>query len=233
MEFTLENIRIDPENYHRQIPKYDSLLFDRFDLDIWSPEDYPIVRLNLSDEIEYYFNSVSPNSKMIRFSKEVNSRGNWFQIPRSALFLEKIIVDSDTFFEVRFGEESSSVRFSFELSTKNKEFSFGAIPLKDLVFVPIYLKFPSGITVKIVYDDVSNHEHVSWVYLDWRLFKVGDQLMVYSSGMCGKIEDLSSWPKEYDERLKPVIGTRRKCMRYLAMLFFEEVGVSPEFIAAE
>lgn len=233
MEFTLEDVRIDPEKYCKQIPKYDSLLFHRFDLDIWSPEDYPIVSVDLGDDLIYFLSLLHPHSKMFRFSRRVYSTGNWVEISRIALLLEKIIVDSDTFFEIRFGDNESSVNLSFKLNTKNKEFSFGAIPLSDLAFVPIYFKFPIGITAKIVYDDVSNHERVSWVYFDWRLFKVGDQLMVYYSGMCGKVEGLCAWPKEFDERLKPAIGTRRRCMSFLAMLFFEEVGVSPEFIVAE
>lgn len=170
---------------------------------------------------------------MFRFSKEVYFTGHWFSIPRSALFLEKIIVNYDTHFEIRFGDGELKASCSFELSTINKEFIFGAIPLKDLVFVNIYLKFPAHTTVKIVYDDASDHGSVPWVYLDRRLFEVGDQLMVYYAGLCGKAEDLYDWPNENGQHLKPALGTRRKCLRYLAMLFFEEVGVSPDFIVAE
>lgn len=231
MEFTLEDFRVDPEKYRKQIPKYDRMLFDRYDLDKWSPEDYPIVKVELGDEFAYLLSLLRSKSKMFRYSRTVFCTGYWFEIPHGALFLEKIIVDSDTHFEIRFGEVGSSATFSF--STKNREFSLGAIPLKDLTYVSVYFRFPRDITVEIVYDEVANNEWVPWVYLDRRLFEVGDHLMVYYAGLCGKVEDLYGWPNENGLNLKPVLGTRRRCLRYLAMMFFEEVGVSPDFIAAE
>lgn len=227
MEISFAECMANPERY--VVPDYDQFLFETMELDVWCPSDYPIVNLGTQDV--FYLVSFllqrSPRDKMFRYSKTISVQKNeWRPITRPSLFLEKFICDRDTTFEIKFGDD-----LLFRLQTTDKEFDFGCLPLSSLGFTAVSVKFDKTVNVKTVLNDVVDHNHVpaTFEYLDRRMFRLGNDVLLGMSGMVGYDFD-----KE-DPRIKPkpVLVEPVKMARHLVMLFFIEFRLDPEFIAGK
>ena len=226
--FELENMGL--QIYTQKLPHYDSLLFQTLSLDVWDPEDYPIINIDWDTPANQMKHLLPENSKMFRFSQSrTYFSGLWYVIYRSAPVIEKFIFEADTTFELKFNYSNG---LEFSLTTENKEFHFGSLPLYFLHFCTISVRLPRELKLKIVFDDLVHIEDLEKAreYLDDRLFRVGDELLISRYGTC---EKYFSEDDDY-RRVKPLMDpNRRKMISYLAMLFFEEVGVNPEFIVAK
>lgn len=222
------------QTYAQKLPRYDSLLFQTLSLDVWNPEDYPIINLDRIIPTTRMKHLLPGNSRMFRFSQSrTYISGLWYGISRSALIIEKFIFEEDTTFELRFNDD----HLIFSLETVNREVCVGSLPLYFLHFCTISIRLPRSLDVKIVLNDLVHIEDLSKTsrYFDDRLLQIGDQLLITSR--YGTVEKYFPEDDNIDinqRQIKPVMDpNRRKTFSYLAMLFFEEVGVNPEFIAAE
>lgn len=225
--FELEHM--DRQVYAQKLPRYDSLLFQTLSLDAWNPEDYPIINIDRVTPANRMKHLLPADSRMFRFSQSrMYFSGLWYGIHRSALIIEKFIFEEDTTFELKFNESNG---LEFSLATENKELHFGSLPLYFLQYCTISIRLPRALKLKVIFNDLVHIEDLSKVsgYFDDRLFQVGDELLVFRFGTCEKY-----FSEDYVGKVKPHMDpNRRKMVSYLAMLFFEEVGVNPEFIVAE